>query len=171
MWKSFRFHFFDTTTESINYWYWLKPCIWAIKLCARSILKSHVWFQAKFLPTLHSAQLALFITLACTDYKCYVFCYFKGVSSLSKCSTLMSSLLATVMANWEVHRDVSVDQSSLHFKVTCFITDLMTKVCRFCWSLSALPLQMRYEKEKRSDVLALYQTFVLILYLMRLYMS
>ena len=80
----------------------------------------------------------------------------------------MSSLLATVMANWEVHRDVSVDQSSLHFKVTCFITDLMTKVCRFCWSLSALPLQMRYEK--RSDVLALYQTFV-ILYLMRLYMS
>ncbi|XP_015766040.1 PREDICTED: integrator complex subunit 5-like [Acropora digitifera] len=39
----------------------------------------------------------------------------------------MSSLLATVMANWEVHRDVSVDQSSLHFKVTCFITDLMTK--------------------------------------------
>ncbi|XP_074639555.1 integrator complex subunit 5-like [Acropora palmata] len=50
-----------------------------------------------------------------------------GVSSLSKCSTLMSSLLATVMANWEVHRDVSVDESSLHFKVTCFITDLMTK--------------------------------------------
>ena len=79
----------------------------------------------------------------------------------------MSSLLATVMANWEVHRDVSVDQSSLHFKVTCFITDLMTKVFRFCWSLSTLPLQMCYEKEKRPDVLALYQTFVLILYLMR----
>ena len=79
----------------------------------------------------------------------------------------MSSLLATVMANWEVHRDVSVDQSSLHFKVTCFITDLMTKVCRFCCTLSALPLQeMRYEKGM-PDVSALYQMFVLILNLMR----
>ena len=170
--KEFSVCFFETTTQSMKYWYWRKSCFWAIKLCVRSILKSHLWFQAKFLlPTLHSAQLALFITLACADYKCYVFCYFKGVSSLSKCSTLMSSLLATVMANWEVHRDVSVDQSSLHFKVTCFITDLMTKVCRFCWSLSALPLEMRNEKEKRPDVLTLYQTFVLILYLMRLYMS
>ena len=80
----------------------------------------------------------------------------------------MSSLLATVMANWEVHRDVSVDQSSLHFKVTCFITDLMTKVCRFCCSLLALPLQeVCREKEKRPDVWALYQMFVLILNLMR----
>ena len=90
---------------------------------------------------LHSVKLPLFINLACTDYNCNVFCCFKGVSSLSKCSTLMSSLLATVMVNWEVHRDVSVDQSSLHFKVTCFITDVMTKVCRFCCTLSALPLE------------------------------
>ncbi|XP_068726857.1 integrator complex subunit 5-like isoform X3 [Montipora capricornis] len=50
-----------------------------------------------------------------------------GVSSLSKCSTLMSSLLATVMSNWEVYRGTSVDQSSLHFEVNCFITDIMTK--------------------------------------------
>lgn len=54
---------------------------------------------------------------------------FLGVSSLSKCSPLVSSLLATIMSNWEVYRGTSVDQSSLHFKVTCFITDVMTKVC------------------------------------------
>ncbi|XP_027049522.1 integrator complex subunit 5-like [Pocillopora damicornis] len=51
----------------------------------------------------------------------------RGVSSLSKCSPLVSSLLATVMSNWEVYRGSTVDQSSLNFKVTCFITDIMTK--------------------------------------------
>jgi len=51
----------------------------------------------------------------------------RGVSSLSKCSPLVSSLLATIMSNWEVYRGASVDQSSLHFQVTCFITDIMTK--------------------------------------------
>lgn len=51
----------------------------------------------------------------------------RGVSSLSKCSPLVSSLLATVMSTWEVYRGSTVDQSSLNFKVTCFITDIMTK--------------------------------------------
>ena len=54
---------------------------------------------------------------------------FLGVSSLSKCSPLVSSLLATIMLYWEVYRDSSVHQSTLNFKVTCFITDIMTKVC------------------------------------------
>ena len=52
-----------------------------------------------------------------------------GVSSLSKCSPLVSSLLATIMSYWEVYRGSIVDQSTLNFKVTCFITDIMTKVC------------------------------------------
>lgn len=51
----------------------------------------------------------------------------RGVSSLSKCSPLVSSLLATIMSSWEVYRGASIDQSSLRFKVTCFITDIMTK--------------------------------------------
>ncbi|XP_020625038.1 integrator complex subunit 5-like isoform X2 [Orbicella faveolata] len=51
----------------------------------------------------------------------------RGVSSLSKCSPLVSSLLATIMSYWEVYRGSSVDQSTLNFKVTCFITDIMTK--------------------------------------------
>ena len=36
------------------------------------------------------------------------------------------------MSSWEVYRGASIDQSSLRFKVTCFITDIMTKV-RFYW--------------------------------------
>ncbi|KAL9989570.1 hypothetical protein ACROYT_G004133 [Oculina patagonica] len=51
----------------------------------------------------------------------------RGVSSLSKCSPLVSSLLATIMSYWEVYRGSSVDQSTLNFKVTCFITDIMTE--------------------------------------------
>ena len=58
-----------------------------------------------------------------------LFVVFLGVSSLSKCSPLVSSLLATIMSYWEVYRGSSVDQSTLNFKVTCFITDIMTKVC------------------------------------------
>lgn len=33
------------------------------------------------------------------------------------------------MSYWEVYRGSSVDQSTLNFKVTCFITDIMTEVC------------------------------------------
>lgn len=63
------------------------------------------------------------------------------MSSLSKCSPLVSSLLATIMSYWEVYRGSSVDQSTLMFKVTCLITDIMTKVC-----LDFLPLNRKARK-------------------------
>ena len=90
---------------------------------------------------------------------------FLGVSSLSKCSPLVSSLLATIMSYWEVYRGSSVDQSTLNFKVTCFITDIMTKVCLIhylypsCTLFSLLFSQKRGRKPRALFLSSCYQNF------------
>lgn len=57
------------------------------------------------------------------------YCSFKGKTSLCKCAPIMSSLLATVMSNWEVCRDKTVTQSSELFHDTQYIMEAMVEVC------------------------------------------
>lgn len=53
---------------------------------------------------------------------------FTGKTSLCKCAPVTSSLLATVMSNWEVCRDKTVTQSSELFHDTQYIMQAMVDV-------------------------------------------
>uniref|UniRef100_A0A6P8HBP7 Integrator complex subunit 5-like n=1 Tax=Actinia tenebrosa TaxID=6105 RepID=A0A6P8HBP7_ACTTE len=51
----------------------------------------------------------------------------KGITSLCKCAPVTSSLLATVMSNWEVCRDKTITQSSELFHDTQYIMQAMVE--------------------------------------------